>query len=90
MSVGGEDSPDDALGPGADGLEVLVALEDGELGVAHLHGVEVRVAGGHCAGGRRRRVRHAARYTQLENKQNNQHYIITFKKKNLYLFLIYF
>ncbi|GIX75216.1 hypothetical protein CEXT_407781 [Caerostris extrusa] len=34
------DSPYDTLRPGSDGLEVLVPLEDGELGVSHLHRVE--------------------------------------------------
>lgn len=33
-------SPDDALGTGSDRLQVLVSLQDGKLGVAHLDGVE--------------------------------------------------
>ena len=35
--------PYDALGPRANGLEVLVALEDGEGRVSHLHAVELVV-----------------------------------------------
>lgn len=35
-------STDDTLRSRADGFEVLVPLEDRELGVAHLDGVELR------------------------------------------------
>ena len=41
----------DALGPGADWLQVLIALEDGEAGVADLYRVEVVAGlGRHLAG----------------------------------------
>lgn len=51
-------SPHDTLRAGADGLEVLVALEDGEARVADLDRVEVGVARRGRHGGSGRRVGH--------------------------------
>lgn len=50
--------PNNALRSGANGLQVLVALEDSEAGVADLNGVEVWVARRCRHGGGWRRVGH--------------------------------
>lgn len=60
-------SPDDPLRSGADGLEVLVPLEDGEARVADLDRVEVGVARRGRHGGRR--VGHAAHQPLCGSRQ---------------------
>lgn len=57
--------PNNSLCAGANGLEVLVAFEDGEACVADLDGVEVRVARGGRHGASGRRVGHGP--PRLEN-----------------------
>lgn len=56
--------PNNALGSGPDGFQVLVPPEDGESGVPHFHGVEVGLGGGgrggtHLLERSRREERHA-------------------------------
>lgn len=50
--------PNNSLCAGANGLEVLVAFENGKASVADLDGVEVRMARGGRHGARGRRVGH--------------------------------
>lgn len=61
--------PNNSLGAGANGLEILVAFENGEASIADLDGVEVRVARGGRHGANGRRVGHGPpRLKNIEDK----------------------